>query len=125
MNKLNNEKGVLFPYVLLLFAGICILAVFSTEIYVTKQKTAANLSAYYEVRLLELMAIRNLLPELDARGASTGVYTTDQGTVAYDIIPMAEPELLEVRLVISNQGSRFTSQILYNKTEKKIIKRTD
>ncbi|WP_100331550.1 hypothetical protein [Bacillus xiapuensis] len=120
-----NEKGVLFPYVLLLFAIICALTVAGTGILISKQRTAANFTGYYEAKVMELLTLAHIHSQLDQGAPLSGSYHTNRGTVIYTAVPKKGSEQIVVQFKTDRETSVFRSSIIYDKSKKQIVKRIE
>ncbi|PAQ14817.1 hypothetical protein CD798_09160 [Bacillaceae bacterium SAOS 7] len=120
-----NERGVLFPYVLVLFIVVSSTAVLGVEIFVSKQKTAMNLTEYYETKVVELLTLQYLGPQLDEGVAMSGVFVTNKGEVSYSASPEVGQDQYVIHLRTKKKGSNFYSKVIYDQTTKQIVKRID
>lgn len=118
---IGNEKGVLLPYTLLLFTVVCTAAIFGTGIFVSKQKTALFLADYYETKVIESMALQEILPLLEQGIPLSGSYYTNRGEVVYAAQPNEGEELVVVHLKTNKLDSRFSTKVIYSMTEREII----
>ncbi|OZI11937.1 hypothetical protein CEW92_09375 [Bacillaceae bacterium SAS-127] len=120
-----NERGVLFPYVLVLFIVVSSTAILGVEVFISKQKTAMNLTEYYEIKVMELLTLQYLGPQLDEGGALSGAFVTNKGEVAYSASPEVDQDQYVIYLRTKKEGSNFHSKVIYDQTTKQIVKRID
>ncbi|WP_338750065.1 hypothetical protein [Bacillus sp. FJAT-52991] len=120
-----NERGVLFPYVLLLFIVVSSTAILGVEIFISKQRTAMYLTEYYEIKVMELMTLQYLSPQLDQGMAISGVFVTNKGEVNYSASPEIDPDQYVIHLRTKKEGSNFYSKVVYDQTTKQIVKRIE
>jgi len=119
---ISNEKGVLLPYTILLFTVVCTAAIFGTGIFVSKQKTALFLTDYYETKVIELMALQEVFLLLEKEEEVSGVYHTNHGKVAYEVVAGEAEEVVVIHLKTAKKDTRFSTKLIYSMTEKQIVK---
>ncbi|OMP67690.1 hypothetical protein [Domibacillus epiphyticus] len=112
---------MIYPHVLLLLFLVSAAAVIAAEASVTKINTANQLTEYYELRIIELMAIRNMLENPDAPSFSM---ETNKGTTMVQITDSSATER-RIRITTYRTGRPFYSTFFYNKAEGQITKRTE
>ncbi|MGM7635545.1 hypothetical protein [Bacillus sp. Hm123] len=120
-----NERGVLFPYVLVLFIVVSSTAVLGVETFVSKQKTAMNLTEYYEIKVIELLTLQHLGQQLAEGVVTTGVFVTNKGEVRYSVSPEVEKDQYVIQLRTKKDGTSFQSNVVYDQTTKQFVKRID
>lgn len=120
-----NERGVLFPYVLVLFIVVSSTAVLGVEVFVSKQKTAMNLTEYYEIKVMELLTLQYLDQQLDEGVALSGAFVTNKGEVTYSASPEIDQDQYVIHLRTKKDGTNFHSKVIYDQTAKQIVKRID
>ncbi|KIL75286.1 hypothetical protein [Bacillus badius] len=118
----SNEDGAVLPFTLLLFMVVCTAALFGTGIFVSKQQTALLLTDYYETKVIELMALQEILPLLEGGEAVSGSYRTDRGEVIYAAAPNEGEEAVVIHLKTNKPETFFTTKVVYHLTERQIIK---
>ncbi|WP_404313838.1 hypothetical protein [Bacillus lumedeiriae] len=118
---IDNEKGILLPYTLLLFVIVCTAAIFGTSIFVSKQQTALFLTDYYETKVMELMTLQHAVWLLESEEAISGTYRTNRGEVIYASAPNKGEDVVVIHLKTIKTDTRFSSRIIYHLNERRII----
>jgi hypothetical protein len=118
---LKNESGMIYPHVLLLLFLISAAAVTATDAAVTKMKTADQLTEYYEMRLIEVMAIRNVLQNPDVPSFSM---ETNKGITYVLKSDYSETEQ-SIRVTTTRTSRQFYSTFFYDKEQHQLTKRIE
>lgn len=112
---------MIYPHVLVLLFLMSAAAVTATDAAVTKMKTADQLTEYYEMRLVELMAVRAFLKNSD-----TAAFTmkTNKGITKVQLLEQSEIEQ-SVHIATTRGERQFYATFLYNKENHRFIKRIE
>ncbi|KKB37272.1 competence type IV pilus minor pilin ComGG [Bacillus thermotolerans] len=120
-----DERGVLLPYVLLLFIMVSSIAVFGTSVFVSKQQTASLLADYYETKVMELMVLERILPAVQPDVPVSGIFSTNEGEVRYAAVPNEGEEQVVIHLKTEKKGASFSSKVVYHMTQRQIVQWTE
>jgi hypothetical protein len=112
---------MIYPHVLLLLFLMSAAAVTATDAAVTKMKTADQLTEYYEMRLIEIMAIRNVLQNPDVSFFSM---ETNKGITYVLRSDYSETEQ-SIRVTTTRTSRQFYSTFFYDKEQHQLIKRIE
>ncbi|OAH56002.1 hypothetical protein AWH49_05345 [Domibacillus aminovorans] len=96
-------------------------AVTATDAAVTKMKTADQLTEYYEMRLVELMAVRFVLKNPDT---ASFTMKTNKGTTDVQLLDQSEIER-SIRITTTRGKRQFYATFLYNKENNRLTKRIE
>lgn len=121
-----NEKGAIYPYVLLVFIILQAAIIGGTGIYLSRYQSSVELANYYETKVMEMLALKKILgsgPEVDD---GKKVFEYSVGKVEYMFKPYKDPKYAILKLTtIKRNGTSFTTSFLYNKNSGKIEKALD
>ncbi|MGG3450152.1 hypothetical protein ABER98_09765 [Domibacillus aminovorans] len=117
----KNESGMIYPHVLVLLFLMSAAAVTATDAAVTKMKTADQLTEYYEMRLVELMAVRFVLKNPDT---ASFTMKTNKGTTDVQLLDQSEIER-SIRITTTRGKRQFYATFLYNKENNRLTKRIE
>jgi hypothetical protein len=118
-----NEKGAVYPYVLLFFIILQAAIVWGTGIYLSRYQTSKELANYYETKVMETLALKKILANAPDVENGQKVYQYSKGKVEYVTKPYEDPQYVILQLTtIKRNGTSFTSSFLYNKHNGKIEK---
>ncbi|WP_203361769.1 competence type IV pilus minor pilin ComGG [Bacillus sp. REN10] len=120
-----NERGMLFPYVLLLFIVVLSTAILGVDIFVSKQRTAMHLTEYYETKVMELLALQHVASQLDQGTAASGVFVTNKGEVHYSVSEETNQDQYIIHLKTKKKDSNFYSKVIYDEKTKQMVKRLE
>ncbi|OLN23344.1 hypothetical protein BTO30_05095 [Domibacillus antri] len=112
---------MIYPHVLLLLFLISSAAITAADAAVTKMKTSDQLTEYYEIRVVELMAIRDVLQHPEASDFSI---ETNKGTTTIQITDRSETER-KIRITTMREERLFYSTFFLNTAQNRIMKRTE
>ncbi|OKL38096.1 hypothetical protein BLL40_01340 [Domibacillus mangrovi] len=96
-------------------------AVTATDAAVTKMKTADQLTEYYEMRLVELMAIRAILKNPDT---ASFTMKTNKGITDVQLLDPSEIERI-IRITTTRGHRQFYATFLYDKENHRLTKRIE
>jgi len=112
---------MMYPHVLLILTLIMAASVSAADAAVTKWKTADYLTNYYEMRIVELMALRDMLESPDPENLT--IKTTIGMTSA--VVEKAEKENWKIRITTHSQEGSFHAAYLYDPDNKSILGRIE
>ncbi|MBE3569764.1 MAG: hypothetical protein IMW92_06495 [Bacillales bacterium] len=118
-----NEKGAVYPYVLLFFIIIQAVIVWGTGIYLSRYQTSKELANYYETKVMETLALKKILANAPNIESGQKEYHYSAGKVEYTTKPYGDPKYVILQLTTNKRnGTSFTTSFLYNKHNGKIEK---
>jgi hypothetical protein len=118
-----NEKGAVYPYVLVFFIILQAAVVWGTGIYLSRYQTSKELTNYYETKVMETLALKKILANAPDIESGPKTYPYSAGKVEYTTKPYEDPQYVILQLTtIKGNGASFTSSFLYNKNNGKIEK---
>lgn len=120
-NHLRRQEGMIYPHVLLILILIMAASVSAADAAVTKWKTADYLTDYYEMRIVELMALRLVLASSD-----TDDFTikTNVGTTSV-VVEKSGKENRKIRIATHSEESTFHAVYLYDPENRSILGRIE
>ncbi|WP_141719936.1 hypothetical protein [Domibacillus iocasae] len=118
---LNRQHGMIYPHILLILVLIMAASISTVDSSVTKWRTADYLTDYYEMRIVELMALRDVLSQADP---ASFIMETNRGTTSIDIIEMSEQDR-QIRITTIHEENIFSATYYYNRKDLSIVKRAE
>ncbi|MCP3763312.1 hypothetical protein NLX67_13060 [Domibacillus sp. A3M-37] len=112
---------MIYPHILLILVLITAASVSAADSSVTKWETADYLTDYYEMRIIELMALRDVLSQSDP---ASFTMQTNRGTTSVDIIETSEKDR-QIRITTIHEDGFFHATYYYDMKNHLIVKRTE
>lgn len=118
---LAREGGMIYPHILLILVLVAGASVSAADSFVTKWKTADYLTHYYEMRIVELVAIRDVLSQPDPQSFSM---RTNRGTTNVNILNTSEKER-QIQITTVYENGSFQATYYYDRESELMVKRTE
>jgi hypothetical protein len=112
---------MMYPHMLLILILIMAASVSAADAAVTKWKTADYLTDYYEMRIVELMALRRILESPDPKNFTI---KTNVGTTSA-VMETAEKENWKIRIATQSQEGSFQAAYLYDPESRSVLGRIE
>lgn len=116
-----NEQGMIYPHILLILVLIMAASVSIADSFVSKWKTADYVTDYYELRIVELMAVRNVVAQSEP---DPFFLETNIGTTHVTISEAVQNER-RVRIETTHQDGVFWAVYHLHSEDGSILKRTE
>ncbi|WP_046173819.1 hypothetical protein [Domibacillus indicus] len=112
---------MIYPHILLILILVMAASISAADAAITKWKTADYLTGYYEMRIVELIALREVLEQPQP---SAFVMETNKGITSVNITNISEKEC-QIRITITYKEGVSQAAYYYNVKSKTITKRVE
>ena len=119
--NVTNEEGMIYPHILLILVLIVGASVSAADSFVSKWKTADYLTDYYEMRIIELMALRDVLSQPDPQSF---IMQTNHGTTNVTILNTSEKKR-QIQISTVYEDGSFRATYYYDVESERTVKRAE